>query len=196
MDLKALKKRLRQGSPIRLGLTGGLASGKSTALEAFRAQGWQTASADTIVHEIYAEEGMDVAELRQKAKNSPKALKELEAWVHPRVRRRIRSLLRDTRKNIVVEVPLLFESPLAKDFHFNIFVFAPDGERRKRANKRGMGSALFQKLNLRQWSCEKKAAHADLVLLNLSQDSLSRQIKSLSQMFVLLKRESQKKGKP
>ncbi|MET3897693.1 dephospho-CoA kinase [Devosia sp. UYZn731] len=114
----------------RLGITGSIATGKSTVLEAFRALGVPVYSADTAVAELYAGGAVapvealfpgvavngviDKALLSQRLAADPSGFQRLEAVVHPLVRARIARFLDDAQKTgaalAVVEVPLLFES--------------------------------------------------------------------------------------
>ena len=89
----------------KLGLTGSIASGKSTALKEFAALGVPTFSSDDAVHELYRGEAVPVvealfpgvshngeidrAELAKRVVEQPERLKDLEAAVHPLVRARI-----------------------------------------------------------------------------------------------------------
>ena len=98
---------------FKLGLTGSIATGKSTVLEAFAAQGVPTFSSDEAVHELYAGEavapveavfpgvshsgGIDRAELAGRLVGHPERLKALEAIVHPLVRQKIAQFLAERR---------------------------------------------------------------------------------------------------
>lgn len=162
----AEKPRKSNQSPIRVGLSGGLASGKTTALKVFENCGFESLSADQIVHEIYQQNGIDVAVLRQQVKDNPAELKKLEKWVHPLFRKELKSRFRSQKTNLVVEVPLLFESGLFKSFDFNVFIFSDEKARRQRALARGMRRSQFEFLNARQLQAVEKARAADLVVLN------------------------------
>ena len=91
---------------IRLGLVGGICSGKSTAAAFLRDRGWEVVDADTVAHEVYAPGTKTVEEIRdafgadvvlpdgsvdRKALGAlvfgnPDALRKLEALVHPATR--------------------------------------------------------------------------------------------------------------
>lgn len=167
MKSRPKKRKLGRKGPIRIGLTGSLGSGKSTALKVFQQEAWQCLSADQIVREIYEAEGEELEELRQKCLKSPRALRELEKKVHPKVRRRIYAAMKNSKLPIVVEVPLLFEAGLNKKFDWNICIHAPLAERKRRTLGRGMKAKLFDYLNSRQWPPEEKAAASDFVIWNL-----------------------------
>jgi dephospho-CoA kinase len=114
----------------RIGITGSIATGKSTVLDAFKALGVPVYSADAAVAELYAGEAVapvealfpgvavngtiDRALLSQRLAADPTGFKRLEAVVHPLVRARIAAFMDGAKKSgaalAVVEVPLLFES--------------------------------------------------------------------------------------
>jgi dephospho-CoA kinase len=114
----------------RIGLTGSIATGKSTVLKAFADLGVPVFSADQAVAELYAGEAVPVVEalfpgvakngvidkqeLSRKLAADPESFKQLEAVVHPLVRKKIAEFLDEAEQGgmalAVVEVPLLFES--------------------------------------------------------------------------------------
>ena len=114
---------------FKLGLTGSIATGKSTALQAFADLGIPVFSSDDIVHELYRAEAVgpveavfpgvtsdgaiDRAKLSEILIAHPERLKSLEAIVHPLVRARISRFLEETAatgdKLAVVDIPLLYE---------------------------------------------------------------------------------------
>ncbi|MCP8882897.1 dephospho-CoA kinase [Devosia sp. XJ19-1] len=114
----------------RIGITGSIATGKSTLLAAFAAAGVPVFSADAAVAELYAGEAAAAVEalfpgvtkdgvvdrqvLSQKLSADPAGFKKLEALVHPLVRDRIAQFLQRAESAghalAAVEVPLLFES--------------------------------------------------------------------------------------
>src|SRR6185369_13246467 len=114
----------------KLGLTGSIASGKSTALKAFTELGVPVFSSDDVVHELYRGEAVapiealfpgavrdgevDRAELSRQLVGAPQKLKALEAIVHPLVRARIARFLAEAEADgaalAVVDIPLLYET--------------------------------------------------------------------------------------
>ena len=115
---------------LRLGITGSIATGKSTVLEAFKNLGVPVFSADEAVADLYAGQAVapvealfpgvaangviDKAKLSAALAAEPSGFKRLEAVVHPLVRDRIARFMDDAESSgaalAVVEVPLLFES--------------------------------------------------------------------------------------
>jgi dephospho-CoA kinase len=169
----------------KLGLTGSIASGKSTALKEFAALGVPTFSSDDAVHELYRGEAVpavealfpgvghngaiDRPELSKRLLEAPERLKELEAAVHPLVRARIGRFLTDAEasgaKLVVVDIPLLFESGFDYGLDRVATTFAPDAEIRERALARpGMTVEKLEAILARQMSQDEKRKRADYVI--------------------------------
>lgn len=171
--------------PLTIGLTGGIAAGKSTALAAFEKLGAATISSDAVVHELLdsepllgrlterwgeevAPEGkVDRGKIGEIVFADPEELAWLEGQIHPLVGERIGSWLGslpEDAKLAVVEVPLLFEGEMAPVFDTTIAVVTADEVRRARAEARG--HALVGEREARQLSQEEKAARAEHVIEN------------------------------
>lgn len=100
---------------LRLGLTGSIATGKSTTLRAFADLGVPVFSSDEAVHELYRDEAVppverlfpgvardgiiDRTELSRRLLAEPARLAELEAVVHPLVRARMSQFLDLAERN-------------------------------------------------------------------------------------------------
>jgi dephospho-CoA kinase len=177
----------RSGPPF-IGLTGGIAAGKSEALAALERLGAATLSTDKVVHELLrtaevrdrltARLGAAVApggEVDRSAVaaavfDDPSEREWLEGLLWPRVGERMvawRQGLaeRDPRpRAAVVEVPLLFEAGLGAAFDATVAVVADDRLRAERAGARGH-SALESRTS-RQLTQEHKAQLADWVVHN------------------------------
>src|SRR3954452_4967861 len=124
-------------APLKIGLTGGIAAGKSEALKAFARLGAATLSSDAVVHELLegeplrgrlvkrwgpevgADGGLNRAKIGEIGLVDPEQLSWLEEQIHPLVQERtatwLISLPEDTEV-AVVEVPLLFEAGSDKVF--------------------------------------------------------------------------------
>lgn len=171
--------------PRTIGLTGGIAAGKSEALAAFERLGAATLSSDAVVHELLDSEpllgrvverwGADVAPAGRVDRTrvgeivfaDPEELAWLESQIHPLVGERIGAWLASLAKGVeiaVVEVPLLFESEMEDVFDATVAVVASEPVRRGRAEARG--HALVGEREARQLSQEEKARRADHVVEN------------------------------
>ena len=171
--------------PLTIGLTGGIAAGKSEALAAFDRLGAATISSDVVVHELLdaepllgrlaerwgeeiAPEGrVDRSKVGEIVFADPEQLKWLEAQIHPLVGERIGSWLASLDPDVevaVVEVPLLFESEMEHVFDTTLAVVTSDEVRRARAEARG--HALVGEREARQLDQGEKAARAEHVVEN------------------------------
>jgi dephospho-CoA kinase len=171
-----------------VGLTGGMGSGKSTALEALRRLGAEVISSDAIVHELYEGEQLrDAVVARFGAEVAPDGVVDraavarhafataedrawLEGQVWPLVGARVASWLERARASspvpraAVVEVPLLFEAGLDQLYDATIAVVSEESVRRGRAADRG--HALVDERAARQLSQEEKARRATFTVRN------------------------------
>jgi dephospho-CoA kinase len=171
--------------PLTIGLTGGIAAGKSEALAAFERLGAATISSDAVVHELLdsepllgrltdrwgpeiAPEGaVDRTRIGEIVFADPSELSWLEAQIHPLVGERVGAwmgALPAGTEVAVVEVPLLFESEMEAVFDTTLAVVSSDEVRRARAQERG--HALVGEREARQLGQDEKAARAEHVVEN------------------------------
>ena len=174
--------------PLFIGLTGGVAAGKSTALAGLAEAGVPTLSADTVVHETYRDPevvelvsgrlGADVVvdgeidrdAVAREIFGEPEARSWIEQLIWPRVGQRIIDFRKewdeadDPPKAIVVEVPLLFESGMDQAFDKTIAVVTDPTLRRERADARGHEE--IDAREERQLSQDEKAERASIVVEN------------------------------
>jgi dephospho-CoA kinase len=173
----------------RLGITGGIGSGKSTALAYLRELGAAVISSDDVVHELLLEEETIAAVgerfgsrvLIDGAINRPalahivfhdrEALDWLERLLHPRVRRRVEEWARAQEKErprpalAAAEVPLLFETGWSEKFDFTMLITAPADQRRRRVSGKLTESEFARRLE-QQLPEDEKVARADFVCHN------------------------------
>ena len=139
-----------------VGLTGGIGTGKSSALEAFAHAGAATVSLDQIAHEqakpgregyqsivrvfgkgvIAAEGRIDRRALGEIVFKSPEALKKLERATHPSILREMERLVNSMKGVVVVDVPLLFEKKLQKHFDATVLIACKPAAQLRRVTKR------------------------------------------------------------
>ena len=170
---------------FKLGLTGSIATGKSTVLAAFAAQGVPTFSADAAVHELYAGEAVaaieaefpgvsrngniDRAELAGRLVGKPERLRVLEGIVHPLVRQKIAQFLDSAETQgadlAVVEIPLLYENGV--DWGFDavaVTTVAADEQRRRALARPGMSVEKLDAILARQLPQAEKLKRADYAI--------------------------------
>ncbi len=180
---------------LKVGLTGSIATGKSTALAAFADLGIPTFSSDTAVHELYSGEAVapiealfpgvskngsiDRTELSRRLVADPSLLPELEAIVHPLVRRRINRFLDAVAASgadiAVVDIPLLFENGVDWGFDAVLVTVVDAAEQRRRALARpGMSVEKLEAILARQLPQAEKVKRADYVLDTSSPISVTK----------------------
>ena len=171
--------------PSLIGLTGGIAAGKSEALRILGELGAATISTDAIVHDLLGTErvrdqlverwGTEVAPSDIVDRGAvaaivferPPELTWLEGTLHPLVGERVVSWRRGLTDDVgvaVVEVPLLFEGTMEKMFDATIAISAADAERERRAAERGTGA--LEARSGRQLSQAQKARRATFAIDN------------------------------
>jgi dephospho-CoA kinase len=172
-------------APLKIGLTGGIAAGKSEALKAFARLGAATLSSDAVVHELLESQELrdrlaarwgpevvpngkiDRAKIGEVVFADPEQLAWLEAQIHPLVQARIAGWLLSLPAETevaVVEVPLMFEVGSDKAFDTTVAVVTGDEVRRARAAARG--HALVDEREARQLTQTEKAERAEHVIEN------------------------------
>lgn len=174
-----------------VGLTGGIASGKSTVAAILRRLGASVINADKLAREVVEPEeeawkeivatfGVDILDedktldrrkLRKIVFENPEARKKLEAIIHPKVRalaeRRIRELASAGSSVIVYEVPLLFEAQIHLWLRPVILVACDTETQKKRLLERDHVTELEAQQHLdAQMSLEEKRKLADYVIEN------------------------------
>ncbi len=169
-----------------IGITGGIASGKSTLARMLARRGMLHVDADKLVHQLLATHKpmidaigrvfpgtvqggqVDRQALGAALADDPAKLHRLEQLLHPAVRlaeeRAIRQATRQRRRAVLLDVPLLFETGTDHLCDAVIVAYAPLVLRRRRALARGMKPATFNRLVARQLSDAERMALADEVI--------------------------------
>ena len=168
---------------IKIGITGCLASGKTTASKILSRKKGPLFSADEVVKKLYKKNSFKkILSKRFKIQNNQeikKKLKEkilkdhskintLEKIIHPMVRKEIKNIAKKnkSKKLIFFEIPLLIESNLMRNFDIVIFIKAKKHIRLKRFRLKGGNKKLFKILDDKQLSDNKKIRFCDHVVVN------------------------------
>ena len=135
----------KQNKTLKIALTGGIGSGKSTVLEILRAEGYPVFSCDEIYRNLQTD-GAFLSQLedvfqgvvqdgvlnRRKLADTvfgdAEALKKLNTLTHPLIMQRLHSEM-DEYPIAFAEVPLLFESGRQGEFDGVFIVYRPIDER-------------------------------------------------------------------
>ena len=176
---------------MKVCLTGGIASGKSLLSRYLNEFGVETIDADDIVHELVPQEERE--RLRRIVFTNPEARRELEARIHPLVRRKILSAIEGARgqesgvrsqesgvkgdcpPNLslppVAVIPLLFEVQWEKDYDIIICILSSREKQIERMmSSRGYTREEAEARLAAQMDPAIKAAKSDYVILNDSTD--------------------------
>ena len=169
-----------------VGITGGMASGKSTVVRWLGEAGFQVVDADRIVAELYAPGGKGAAAVRElfgdgtlKEDGSvdhpavaaivfadPAARKRLEAAIHPLVHQRFAEIAAAATGVVVYEATLLVESGGYRAFDLVLSVEAPEDRRLEWAIARGMDEAAARSRLEAQGDGAERRARAHRILEN------------------------------
>ena len=200
-------------SSIKIAVTGGVASGKSTVCFFFKNLGMVVFSADQFAREV-VEKGTDVYNKiiehfgKQILKNDGNINRQLlrdlitqnnenriflEKIVHPEIIMLMKAKLDDAQKNgqiIVMEVPLLFELGLEKLFDVTVMVYSKKEAKIRRIQTRDNVTAekagAFIGL---QMSDEKKIEASDFMIYNNnSKEHLEKDVKKLYEKILRKKK--------
>lgn len=179
--------------PKKIGLTGGIACGKSLVLQMFAERGFFTLSADALVTEVYktdAEVRKAVKErfgdeaiqadglpnrqfIASKVFSNISDIQWLESLIHPRVRVMWTGLVAaETGRVSIVEIPLLFEKKMASDFDATVCVYSSKENQLARLRERGLSEAEAEKRMASQLPVDEKVKQADFVIANNGSISL------------------------
>lgn len=180
--------------PLRIGLTGGIGSGKSLVASQFRDLGAAIVDADVIAREVVAPGGpaydgvvrafgpgvvrpdgtLDRKALAERMFTDPSARRQLNALTHPHIRRRMaeevaRLAAAPGIEVIVLDIPLLLETTDGHDLGLDgiVVVNAEDDVRVARLSARdGLPEAEARRRLAAQMALRDKLARADWVIDN------------------------------
>jgi dephospho-CoA kinase len=183
------KKPFPAGSMYVIGLTGGIASGKSTVVQMLEQKGAVLLSADAVGHEVYepgrpawqeivdafgrqvlAEDGtIDRRRLGAIAFSDPQQLQRLNAITHPRMKEMMREKLNEERargtRMAVLEAALLFDAGW-DDLTDEVWVTVapPEVAARRTAERSGLGVEEVLARIRAQMSNEERVARSQVVI--------------------------------
>lgn len=196
----AQQDRLYEAQLPIIGLTGGIATGKSTVSKILESKGFKIIDADQMVKSIYQtqeainfiKDNFSIAwnhnqinfqELRNIFFKNPEAKLAIESFIYQRLPSVFRQslLLHDDQEFLIYDVPLLFEKNLEHKFDFIVVVYAPKEIQIERLLKRDHCSAeIAEQILNQQTDIEQKKRKADFVINNTgNQDDLAVEINKL-----------------
>ncbi|MDR3609305.1 MAG: dephospho-CoA kinase [Ignavibacteriaceae bacterium] len=172
----------------KIGITGGIGSGKSVFSAALKEKGFPVILADDIAKEILANDPevramiikefgqlafpgnkLDRKYLAEKVFPDPVKVEIINSIIHPPAIQKINSLMKSEllKQNIVfVEAALIYESELEGMFDLIVLITAEDEIKMKRKIAQGMSESDFLTRLQHQIKDEEKAKIADFIFIN------------------------------
>jgi len=185
--------------PLRVALTGGIATGKSYCLHQFVALGAPVVDADALAHAVLAPGSagaeaalaafgtIDRAKLGEIIFSDENARKTLEAIIHPRVYDGIEQFFKGLKASApfgIADIPLLFETARERDYDRVIITTCPADEQIRRLVARGLSAADADARIRTQMPFQDKLARAkaegvacDVIDTSGSKDETDRQVR-------------------
>ena len=198
MDMKSGRKKM-----LIVGVTGGIASGKSTLLGIFRSLGVAGIDSDGIVHqllkrgtrvfsEVVAAFGekylnrfgeLDRRHLGRTVFSSRAARLRLERIVHPAVfaeiARQTQAMRRRGRRMVAIDIPLLYETRATGAADLVAVAYVPRPVQMRRLMKRSLTRAESAARIRAQWGLDWKRRRADVVFdMTKSLRRIKREVRS------------------
>ena len=171
-----------------VGLTGGIASGKSTVSNLFRKYGIEIVDADKVAKEVSEKKesiekisnifGKDILDsdgkivrekLREKAFKNRELLQELNKIIHPQVMEYFKRKKEENSKDeiLIFDIPLLYETKM-EYLCDKIIVVGVDVQKqiRRVVARDGSSEELAKKIIFNQMPLDEKIKKADIVIMN------------------------------
>lgn len=194
-----------------IGLTGGIGSGKTTIANHFRSLGIPVYIADDEARKLMQTDEVIEAikvtfgavlfegatlkrdELAAIVFNDPEKLQQLNAIVHPAVKRHFKQWLFEHKAFplVIYEAAILFESGNYKDFDFIITVTAPLESRIQRVIERDKTTRdqVLRRINS-QWTDEQRVLKSDYVIENINLDFAKKKTEEILNILRIKQKES------
>ena len=192
---------------LKVGLTGGIGSGKTTVSKVFADKNFKIFNSDDIAKNIIKSDievkksiinffgsksfngsGFNSIYISEVIFSDPKKLELLNNIVHPKVFEKFKKFVKNNLKSkILVESAILFESNFYKLMDYNILLKSPKIERINRIiNRDNLSRKKIEKIMNVQWSDKKKINLATFVIENLDISKTKTEILSLINKIELL----------
>ena len=174
---------------IVIGLTGGIASGKTTITNFLKKKKFAVHDSDSVVKKIYSKpepkflsylkktnlknsikgNKIDKKTIREEIFTNTEKRKLLEKYLHAKVKKSRDVFLKKNRQKktqiVFLDIPLLFENKLEKICNYTILFYAPLKIRKQRAIRRkGMQKRILVKIIKSQLSDKIKKKKADFII--------------------------------
>jgi len=172
---------------IVIGLTGGIASGKSFVTSYLKKINIPVHESDEVIKHIYKKptqifisflkktglqnvinkKKINKYKIREEIFNNKKKKDIIETYLHAEVRKSREEFLKKNKnkKIIFLDIPLLFEKKLEKNFHYVCSTIAPLETRKARAmNRLGMNKKILEKIIKSQIKDGERKNKSDFII--------------------------------
>lgn len=191
---------------VRIAVTGGAASGKSTVCNYLEQKGLPVIRLDDVARDVVCpgmpayneivghfgkkviqrDGSLNRALLREIITRNQDEKRRIEGWVQPQIlhtmERRIRDYVTQGKTAVVVEIPLLFELNMEKDFDISLLVAVnPDIQVKRLVARDGVSSESAWSLINIQMPLEEKRKRADIIVEN--NGGLEDLVRSMDKVF-------------
>jgi dephospho-CoA kinase len=197
-----------ENKTMKIALTGNIGCGKSAVTEIFRKYGIKVIDADKQIHSYYNRNhpvfnrvvasfgdqilsydgNIDRQKLGTAVFSDLKKLRTLEGIAHEQLTHDLEELTKD--QTTVVEVPLLMEKGMEKDYDLSVVVYAPYETCKQRAladsKRKNMNEEEFNKRWRLQLPIEEKVKKADYVIDNSkSLEETEKQVRQFIERYMI-----------
>lgn len=151
---------------LKIAITGNIASGKSE-VEKILAEKFPVFDTDKMAHEILG--NIDRKKLGDEVFRNPAKKKELEEYIHPKIKEKIKDIFKQEYEVVFISVPLLFETDFYKLFDKILLIACDEELRLKRLMKRNNYTKEDAMLRIKsQIPQEEKIQKSDYIIYNNS----------------------------
>lgn len=190
---------------MRVGITGGIGSGKSTVCRLFASHGVAAYDSDSAAkrlmnensdlkaaiieafgEESYTLEGLNRKHLAKLVFSDEESLSRLNRLVHPAVREDYREWCREHQESeyVIFESAILFSAGFKSEVDISLAVLAPEELRVERTCRRdGVDRESVLGRMAAQLSDDDLAAEADIVLVNILEEETAEAVEQLHKRF-------------
>tara|TARA_B100000674_G_scaffold229797_1_gene188971 strand:- start:635 stop:1231 length:597 start_codon:yes stop_codon:yes gene_type:complete len=194
---------------LLVAITGGIGSGKSTFSNEVKKRGFKLLDSDQEVSKLYKKPNKNFLDLLKSIKlgnsiegkkinkkiisekifDDSKTREKLEKYIHKAVRESREKFLKKEKKNktkvVFMDIPLLFENKLNKNFDLIISIISSKKIRIKRLRKsKNMKTKTFNKITKIQTSDMERKKNSDIIIFN--NYSMSNFLNKINQVLDLI----------
>ena len=193
---------------LKVGITGGIGSGKSTVCNVLKNLGVPVFTSDDVAKKLLnsddylkneikktfdsdmytSTDRIDRERMAKLVFNNPDDLKRLNELVHPRVKAEFDNWCKKNEKKpyVVKEAAILFETGQHKELDKMVTVFCPREERIRRLISRDTNATQesIEKRMIHQFSDAERNALADYIILNDGKEDLLPQVMELHELLL------------